>query len=219
MTLFLMASSGPVYGIAIDSLTGNIYYSYYNADHIMICETTVEFCLKLATAPDVGQPIGIAVHVEQRYLKCLAMLYFVDSKHFERAFMSLVLLIPYRQVYWANRAPLCSITKANMDGSNATQIIGGLTHIHSIVVDSETERIYWSDEFSNRIETIDLEGGDRRTLVAFLGDPRPFGLGIHRNLFYIGNWLANSIQSVDKYTGGNRTTLYSANGHKAACHH
>ena len=114
-------------------------------------------------------------------------------------------------MYWINRQPLYSIAKANIDGSNAKQIIVGLINPHSIVVDSETERIYWSGEYTNVIETSDLEGGDRRTLVGFSGDPRPIALAIHRNFLCIGNWLANSVQSVDKYTGENLTTLYSTN--------
>ena len=128
------------------------------------------------------------------------------------SFRFLPLLFPCRQVYWTNRGSPKSIAKANMDGSNATQIIVGLTNPFSIVVDSETERIYWADENANVIETSDLEGGDRRILAGFLDNPRPVGLAIYRNLLCIGNWKANSVQSVDKYTGGNLTTLYSTDG-------
>ena len=105
-----------------------------------------------------------------------------------------------------------SIGKANLDGSNATLIITGVINVRSIVVDNDDGRIYWTSNTRNVIESSDLEGGDMRTLVEFLGSPAPAGLVMHRNLLYIGHWVARSIQSVDKYTGGNLTTICSLSG-------
>ena len=102
--------------------------------------------------------------------------------------------------------------KANLDGSNATPIVVGLDRPAGIVVDSDAGKIYWADEDRKVIHTSDLEGGDRRIVVELSASSGPFGIVIHRNLLYIGNWAARSIQSVDKNTGADLNTVYSISG-------
>ena len=88
----------------------------------------------------------------------------------------------------------------------------GLSSPSGVVVDNDDGRIYWTETVGHTIGTCDLEGGNRRTLVEFSGSPGPFGLVVHRSLLYIGNFREKNVQSVDKYTGGNLTTVYSYNG-------
>ena len=174
----------------------------------------VEDCVAVATSPIVAYPTCIAVHVAQKGVyafdqRSIVVLY--TEGHFnQRSYNLCFFSLTERstgQIGVAGEA-----LKANTDGSNATQIIVGLPYPYSIVVDSQTERIYWSYEYDNIIESSDLEGGHGQTLIAFSGDPRPLGLAIHMKLLYLGNWLANNIQSVDKYTGENLTTIYSGSG-------
>ena len=52
-----------------------MYYSDFSADRIMVCVNDVENCFAWATAPVVGQPIGIAVHVQERYIRKYSVIF------------------------------------------------------------------------------------------------------------------------------------------------
>ena len=107
---------------------------------------------------------------------------------------------------------MSNIVKANLDGSEATAIVAGLVNPGAVVVDNGNRRIYWTDRGENNIGTSDLEGGDRRLLVASFRDRLPYGLVLNGNLLYIGNSRSNNVLSVNKNTGGDLRVVYSAPG-------
>ena len=65
-----------VFAVAMDALTGNVYFGEYDSytDNITVCNNNVQNCVVLATSPDVDDPIGIAVHSQQRYFSVILYL-------------------------------------------------------------------------------------------------------------------------------------------------
>ena len=64
--LCFLAYSGYVRGMAIDALTGNVYYGDSAGNRLVVCNSEVENCVALTTT--VSSPHGITVHFQQRYI-------------------------------------------------------------------------------------------------------------------------------------------------------
>ncbi len=71
------------------------------------------------------------------------------------------------------------------------------------------DRIYWCDAGLNVIETANLDGSDRRSLIRVLGDPdiHPFDIGIHNADIYWSDWRYKKIIRMNKYLGREASTV------------
>ncbi|KAJ8716343.1 hypothetical protein PYW08_013628 [Mythimna loreyi] len=96
-------------------------------------------------------------------------------------------------IYWSNAedSELHTIKKARIDGSETETILDGNQHvIYNMVIDQQTRKIYWTDNVVKgedqtfSINSADLNGENRRTL---LNDPernQPFELTISKDYIY-----------------------------------
>ena len=83
-------------------------------------------------------------------------------------------------MYWTDWGSSPHIRSASMDGSNIRYVIS--TNIHwpnGIAIDDQTQKLYWTDAYLDRIEMAELDGSHRRVLLSE-NVPHPYAIGIYK---------------------------------------
>ena len=93
-----------------------------------------------------------------------------------------------------------------MDGKNLRNIMTNVPWINGVAVDVAMDRIYLAEAKDDHLLSCDLDGGDARTLLRGIVK-HPFSLAVFEDTLYWSDWESKEIQSCNKYTGKNKTTL------------
>ncbi|XP_006822699.1 LOW QUALITY PROTEIN: low-density lipoprotein receptor-related protein 6-like [Saccoglossus kowalevskii] len=109
-------------------------------------------------------------------------------------------------MYWTDWGGNPKIERANMDGSNRKLIVTDVGRTNGLTIDYSDRRMYWTDLDMNQIESADLMGQHRRSVI---GEklPKPFGLTQYQDYIYWTDWATRSIERVNKTSGENRTRI------------
>ncbi|XP_055910424.1 putative vitellogenin receptor [Eupeodes corollae] len=150
--------------LAVDWLTGNIYFSDNVLRHIAVCSNNGHYCMPLVVI-DVHQPRGIALWPQK------GLMYWTDwgmRPMIARASMDgsdpvalvksdihwpngVTLDIPNERFYWVD-AKLMTIESAKMDGSDRRLVLSDiLKHPYGIAVFEDN--LYWSDWGTKSVHT------------------------------------------------------------------
>lgn len=79
-----------------------------------------------------------------------------------------VTFVYFRKLYWTDRGYPPKIESSNLDGSNRKEIVkDDIIWPNGVAVDYPNGRLYWTDTKKRTIETVDLYGKDRYTVVKF----------------------------------------------------
>lgn len=92
-----------------------------------------------------------------------------------------------------------------MDGSPSARRILVNTHIgwvNGMTIDYTIDRLFWVDARLKKIESIRLDGTDRR-LISDIITHHPFAVTVFGNYLYYSDWSKNerAIRKVNKFTG------------------
>nr|XP_014343518.1 PREDICTED: low-density lipoprotein receptor-related protein 4 [Latimeria chalumnae] len=113
---------------------------------------------------------------------------------------------PCRYMYWTDWGEHAKLERAGMDGSDRVVLINhNLGWPNGLVIDKAGSQLLWADAHTERIETADLNGANRRTLVSPV--QHPYGLTLLDSYIYWTDWQTRSIQRADKNTGGAMITV------------
>uniref|UniRef100_A0A8R1ETG9 Uncharacterized protein n=1 Tax=Caenorhabditis japonica TaxID=281687 RepID=A0A8R1ETG9_CAEJA len=118
-----------------------------------------------------------------------------------------------RLIFWTTGGPVPRILSAYLDGTPIPQpfkpsssqphlalVERNIFDPKSLVIDTPNERIYWIDGFKRTIETVTLDGKDRRTVRKFeLGD-QPVVMDILGSYIYLVT-NQGSLVKMHKFTG------------------
>ncbi|XP_069077783.1 low-density lipoprotein receptor-related protein 4 isoform X3 [Pleurodeles waltl] len=111
-------------------------------------------------------------------------------------------------MYWSDWGENAKLERSGMDGSNREVLISNnLGWPNGLAVDKAGAQLLWADAHTERIETADLNGGNRHTLVSPV--QHPYGLTLLDSYIYWTDWQTRSIQRADKSTGGNMIVVCS----------
>ncbi|KAK7482463.1 hypothetical protein BaRGS_00026280, partial [Batillaria attramentaria] len=96
-------------------------------------------------------------------------------------------------MYWSDVGRRDKIERANYDGSDRKVLVSTRLSVpNGLAVDVAKNRLYWVDAGTNKVETCDLNGNDRRLIYthwwSWLHDPHYFGLALHKDKLYITDW-------------------------------
>ena len=85
-----------------------------------------------------------------------------------------------------------------LDGSNKRDLVTeNIVWPNGLAVDQITDRVYWADSKQDVIESVDLDGGDRRTILT--SHPKhPFSLAVFEDSLYWSDWETQEIVSCNK---------------------
>ncbi|CAK9805473.1 Vitellogenin receptor [Anthophora plagiata] len=166
--------------IAVDWVTGNIYFTDSGYMHVGVCSNNGSYCTVIIKERN-DKPRGLA-------------------------------LLPSRGImYWTEWGIDSRILMAGMDGKNGTVLIEeNLEWPNSLSIDYANNRLYWIDTKLKLIESIRLDGTDRRTVLKGVAK-KPFSLAVFENKLYWSDWISNKIQSCDKFTGKNLEIIANSN--------
>ena len=101
-----------------------------------------------------------------------------------------------------------SIKWAGMDGSNPTRLVNELRFPYGITIDLKTSKLFWTDYWQDKIESSNLEGGDRQTVVQLPADVYPIGTAVANGRIYWAEYGSKKLQSSTT-DGNDLVTLYS----------
>ena len=109
-------------------------------------------------------------------------------------------------MFWSDWGTNAKIEVAEMDGTNRKKLITeNLIWPNGLAVDRPTGRLYWNDAKLNTIESSDLHGNDRRTIIT--GVLHPYGLVVVGNHVYWTDWQTKALHRVEKTTGSDNITV------------
>uniref|UniRef100_UPI00358E1ABB prolow-density lipoprotein receptor-related protein 1 isoform X2 n=1 Tax=Myxine glutinosa TaxID=7769 RepID=UPI00358E1ABB len=94
------------------------------------------------------------------------------------------------------------IERAWMDGSNRNIFVSSKTMLwpNSLSLDTENARMYWCDAFFDRIESVRLDGTDRKVVYDGPELNHPFGLTHHGNFLFWSEYRRGTIYRLDQTT-------------------
>lgn len=110
-------------------------------------------------------------------------------------------------MFWSDWGKVPTIEVADMDGKRRRPLIkDGLQWPNGLSIDHATNRLYFVDAGTKKIESINLDGSGRRT-VTDNGLKHPFGIDVHGDKMYWTDWDTYSVVSADKENGLYRNVL------------
>uniref|UniRef100_A0A1B6E2K9 EGF-like domain-containing protein n=1 Tax=Clastoptera arizonana TaxID=38151 RepID=A0A1B6E2K9_9HEMI len=159
--------------LAIDLITKNIYFTDSIQQHIGVCSNDGFSCTILHNK-DIDKPRGICLQIKE------GLMYWTD---------------------WGAR-PL--IARSGMDGSDVTDFVTtNLDWPNGITIDYGNDRLYWVDAKQLVIESIKLDGSDRRMVLDKAALKHPFSVAVFEDSLYWSDLEGNEIQACNKFTGKN----------------
>lgn len=117
----------------------------------------------------------------------------------------------FRYIYWSDWGYNPRIERGAMDGKSASRQVLvniNLGWVNGITIDYTINRLYWVDARLKRIETIKLDGTDRR-VIASVPNQHPYSVTVFENYLYYSDWYRyeRAIRKVNKFTGKDRTIV------------
>nr|QBF03701.1 vitellogenin receptor [Laodelphax striatellus] len=162
--------------LAVDWITGNIYFTDSGNSFIGVCSDDVKHCTVLHNR-DIDNPRGIA-------------------------------LLPYEgYMYWSDWGKKPVIARSGMDGLDAVDFVrNDIEWPNGITTDHGNQRLYWVDAKLATIESIRLDGKDRRKVLEH-ALVHPYSIAVFEDTLYWSDWHTLKIESANKFTGKNRKTV------------
>lgn len=176
MQVILTAGLATPEDIAVDWLTGNLYFTDGSLMHIAVCSNDGTHCAVLVNE-DVYNPRSIALLPQQG------------------------------QMFWSDWGKKPMISRSQMDGSNAMVFVGDdVNWPNGITLDWPNDRLYWVDAKLKTIESIGLDGKNRRKVIEGVLK-HPYGIAVFENDIYWSDWKTKSIQKCNKFNCKTREVI------------
>ncbi|KYB26208.1 vitellogenin receptor isoform X1 [Tribolium castaneum] len=174
--LLVTAGLGAPEDLHVDYITRNIYFTDAERQHIGVCTNDGSYCTVLVTK-DVQKPRAIVLNSLEG------------------------------EMYWTDWGHKPHIARALMDGTNGSSFISSDIHWpNGLTIDYPNSRLYWTDAKLMTLESIRLDGTDRRIVLNEIVK-HPYAIAVFENRLYWSDWSTHSIQSCDKFTGKNHHTI------------
>ncbi|XP_038048392.1 low-density lipoprotein receptor-related protein 4-like isoform X2 [Patiria miniata] len=115
-------------------------------------------------------------------------------------------------MYWSDWGKEPHIGRADLDGQSPVRLItDDLGWVNGLALDYEDGRMYFADATSDRLESADLNGQDRRVIRSSTDADEvkhPFGVAVHQDTLYWSDWSSEAVHSVNKFSGEGLETIY-----------
>ncbi|XP_075884557.1 low-density lipoprotein receptor-related protein 4 isoform X1 [Nelusetta ayraudi] len=109
-------------------------------------------------------------------------------------------------LYWTDWGEQAKLERSAMDGSGRVVLIrDNLGWPNGLAIDTAGAQLLWADAHTERIEVSDLDGQQRRTLVAPV--QHPYGLTLLGPHIYWTDWQSRSVHRADKTSGSEGITV------------
>jgi hypothetical protein len=107
-------------------------------------------------------------------------------------------------MYWTDWGDTPMIGVAAMDGTEVKPFVTDDIHWpNGLTLDWPNQRLYWLDAKTRKMESIQLNGKNRKTVLADVLK-HPYGIAVFEDRIYWSDWETKSIQSCNKFSGKDR---------------
>ncbi|XP_066145382.1 low-density lipoprotein receptor-related protein 4 isoform X1 [Euwallacea fornicatus] len=164
-------------GIAVDSTGRKIYWTDYERKSIEVAELDGTH-RKVLFNKDIFNPRAITLHYHHGLM------------------------------FWSDWGQTAKIEKAHMDGTNRKAlIVDEIMWPNGLAIDRPEGRLYWNDAKRHTIESCNLDGENRKLILAEI--KHPYGLVVVGNHIYWTDWKTQALHRADKETGEGPTEIIS----------
>ncbi|XP_035693202.1 hemicentin-2-like [Branchiostoma floridae] len=158
-------------GLALDIPGGNVYWTDTRRNAISVARMDGQYLRNLITS-QLDEPRAIVLDPPNGYM------------------------------YWTDWGAHAKIERAGMDGTGRTTLVNtGLRYPNGLAIDFTDQRLYWCDAGTDKIESSDLNGNDRREFIHQPGT-HFFGLAIDDMHVYGTSWFNSYIYKYSKTSAG-----------------
>ena len=106
---------------------------------------------------------------------------------------------------WGNESP--KIERAHLDGTNRRTIVqSSIRWPSGLTIDYREQKIYWSDVNLDKVEVMDVNGSNRRIVVAN-SVPHVFSISVLGDRLYWTDWHTSALVNVNKKTGQDKRII------------
>ena len=117
-----------------------------------------------------------------------------------------------RHIFYSDWGAKPAVVRMTLDGGNKMNLVDeDLQWPNGLAVDQVNDRIYWADSKLDRIETVKIDGSDRRTILT-THTIHPFSLAVFEDTLYWSDWETREIVSCNKYNGKNYKVIVKEAG-------
>ncbi|NXN98396.1 LRP2 protein, partial [Rhinopomastus cyanomelas] len=177
---------GTPFGLALDWISGNLYYSNPGTQSIEVLKLHGEVTYRKTLITNDGTSLGAGTPVGLTVDPARGKLYWTD--------------------HGTDSGVPAKIASANMDGSGIqTLFTGNLDHVEFVTIDIKEQKLYWAVTSTGVIEKGSVDGTNRMTLVVHLS--HPWGIAMYDTFLYYTDRDYEVIERVDKSTGANKVVL------------
>eukprot|EP00057_Strongylocentrotus_purpuratus_P026506 XP_011680980.1 PREDICTED: low-density lipoprotein receptor-related protein 1 isoform X3 [Strongylocentrotus purpuratus] len=182
--VLLTATNSRIEGIAVDWIAGNMYWTDQRNDVIEVSRTNGSFRYVLISE-GIDKPRPIVVHPVRGYL------------------------------IWADWGVEPKIERSLLNGENRTVIINSskINWPNGLVIDFNTDMLYWCDAGHNNIARVDLNGGNYKVILsdaAHINDP--FAITMSHQYLYFTDRTSGSGSIYRLNKDGNDTVVTMKGG-------
>ena len=113
-------------------------------------------------------------------------------------------------MFWTDWGKMPKIEKCGMDGDPTSRKAIVTTRIvwpNALAIDYTIDSIWWVDAKLDLIEHCDLNGLNRRVILAQDKIFHPFSISVFEDHVYWSDFQKTAIYKANKFTGGNVTIL------------
>jgi hypothetical protein len=113
-------------------------------------------------------------------------------------------------MFWTDWGMNAKIERCGMDGDPASRKAIITTRIqwpNALTIDYTIDSIWWVDAKLDVIEHCDLNGENRRVILAHDQIYHPFSISVFEDHVYWSDWYKTAIYKANKFTGENVTVL------------
>lgn len=112
-----------------------------------------------------------------------------------------------RRMYWSELGYKPAIYTALMEGGNRTILVQDrIKWPVGLALDVPAKRIYWCDSKTRRVESVNLDGLDRKLVRRFTSNDIPVTIALHENFVYV-TVQAGKLYKLNKFGQGPLTVL------------
>ncbi|XP_056011718.1 low-density lipoprotein receptor-related protein 2-like isoform X2 [Ostrea edulis] len=121
----------------------------------------------------------------------------VSHLHHPRA---LVIDQRHRQLFWSDVGEPAVIARAGLDGGGRIAFMSDhVGYINVMVLDQTTDCLYWVDNLFLKLESVRLDGSDRKILMSY--SSQPFSIAVFEDRIYWTDLNQHGLFSANKFTG------------------
>ena len=117
-----------------------------------------------------------------------------------------------QSIYWVDNDQN-KIVKADLDGTNQTDVLTGLSNPRAIIIDADGGKIYWSNDQgsgSSEIKRSDMDGSNIETIVGGLDQVDTLELDVANSKIYWTDSDANNIGRTDMAAGSTAEIIFDS---------